>query len=93
MVTTQNRDVRTEILEAAERCFYNHGITATGVDTLAEEANVSKRTLYNHFGSKDGVIAAYMQRRVDRWKQRLANRLEGVEDPLERLFFCVDEYC
>lgn len=88
MVSTKTRDVRTEILDAAERC-----ITATGVNTLAEEADVSKRTLYNHFGSKDEVVAAYMQRRVERFDQRLAARLEEAQKPMERLLAYVEEYC
>ena len=51
------------ILETADRLFYGQG-TTIGVDTIAAEAGVSKRTLYNHFPSKDALIAAYLQRRV-----------------------------
>ncbi len=86
-------DTRDRIIDAARRCFYRDGITATGVDTLAEEAGVSKRTLYNHFGSKDGLITAYLQRREDRWRRRLAARLEKAsDDPIERVLAYVDGY-
>jgi AcrR family transcriptional regulator len=51
------------ILETADRLFYGQG-TVTGVDTIAAEAGVSKRTLYNHFPSKDALIVAYLQRRL-----------------------------
>ena len=51
------------ILETADRLFYGQG-TVVGVDTLAAEAGVSKRTLYNHYPSKDALIEAYLQRRV-----------------------------
>src|SRR4051812_13853885 len=51
------------ILETADRLFYGEGI-AVGVDRLAAEAGVSKRTLYNHYPSKDALIAAYLQRRL-----------------------------
>lgn len=85
--------MRDRILDAAERCFYDKGITATGVDRLAEEAGVSKRTLYNHFLSKDDVVAAYLQRREDRWRQRLADALEGLESPAERIVAYVRAYC
>ncbi|MBF4162649.1 TetR/AcrR family transcriptional regulator [Nocardioides acrostichi] len=78
--------VRERILSAAERCFYRQGITATGVDGLAEEAAVSKRTLYNHFGSKEGLVSAYLAAREERWQRRLAELLEEAgEDPLERV--------
>ena len=51
------------ILETADRLFYGQG-TVIGVDTIAAEAGVSKRTLYNHFPSKDALIVAYLQRRL-----------------------------
>ena len=51
------------ILETADRLFYGQG-TTIGVDTIAAEAGVSKRTLYNHFPSKDALIAAYLKRRL-----------------------------
>lgn len=52
------------ILETADRLFYGEGIRAVGVDTIAAEAGISKRTLYNHFPSKDDLIVAYLQRRL-----------------------------
>jgi len=48
------------ILAAADRLFYQHGIRAVGVDAVAEEAGVSKRTLYNHYPTKDDLVAAYL---------------------------------
>lgn len=51
---------RERILVAARALFYGQGIHATGVEQLAEAAGVSKRTLYQLFGSKDGLVAAYL---------------------------------
>jgi AcrR family transcriptional regulator len=51
------------ILAAADKLFYTKGIRAVGVDAVAAEAGVSKRTLYNHYPSKDALIAAYLQAR------------------------------
>jgi len=48
------------ILAAADKLFYLHGIRAVGVDAVAEEASVSKRTLYNHYPTKDDLVAAYL---------------------------------
>jgi AcrR family transcriptional regulator len=53
------------ILAAADRLFYTQGIRAVGVDAVAAEAGVSKRTLYNHFPSKDALIAAYLTARFN----------------------------
>jgi AcrR family transcriptional regulator len=55
---------RDRILDAADRLFYLQGIRAIGVDTIAAEADVSKRTLYNYFPSKDALIAAYLEHRI-----------------------------
>jgi len=51
------------ILAAADKLFYEQGIRAVGVDTIAAEAGVSKRTLYNHYPTKDDLIAAYLTAR------------------------------
>jgi AcrR family transcriptional regulator len=56
--------MRDRILEAADQLFYGQGIRSTGVDEIAAEADVSKRTLYNHFASKDDLVVAYLQRRL-----------------------------
>ena len=59
--TAGGRGARKRILEAAGRLFYRDGINATGVERLAREASVSKRTLYQHFPSKTAVVEAYLQ--------------------------------
>jgi AcrR family transcriptional regulator len=54
--------MQERILETAGRLFYGQGIRAVGVDTIAAEIGISKRTLYNHFPSKDELILAYLSR-------------------------------
>src|SRR5271170_6246068 len=55
--------MKERILDTADRLFYLKGIRAIGVDTIAATIGISKRTLYNHFPSKDALIAAYLERR------------------------------
>lgn len=55
------RGARQRILDAAIRLFYREGINATGVERLAAEADVSKRTLYQHFPSKTAVVEEYLR--------------------------------
>jgi AcrR family transcriptional regulator len=86
-------DVQARILRAAAVCFYRDGIWATGVDALAAEAGVSKRTLYNHFGSKDSVVAAYLRQREERWHARLEKLWEEMgDDPIEQVVAYVRAY-
>jgi AcrR family transcriptional regulator len=62
------RGARQRILDTAADLFYREGINATGVERLAAEASVSKRTLYQHFPSKTAVVEEYLsalRERVD----------------------------
>ena len=57
---------RARLIAAAERLFYAEGIHAVGVDRLCAEAEVSKRSLYQHFAGKDEVVTAMVQARADK---------------------------
>jgi AcrR family transcriptional regulator len=46
-------EMQERILATTDRLFYEQGIRAVGVDTVAAEAGISKRTLYNYYPSKD----------------------------------------
>jgi len=77
------------ILAAADKLFYSQGIRAVGVDAIAAEAGVSKRTLYNHYPSKDVLIAAYLTarfRHIAPSDAPAAEQILGVFDRLERIF-------
>src|SRR3954471_16517615 len=63
------------ILAAASTLFYERGIRAVGVDTIADAAEVTKKTLYDRFGSKDRLIAAYLERRNRVWHAFLDEQL------------------
>lgn len=57
------------ILAAASEMFYREGIRAVGVDAIAAGAGVTKKTLYDKFGSKDKLVAAYLHARDERWRE------------------------
>lgn len=63
------------LLEVASVLFYRHGLHAVGVDTIAAESGVSKRTLYDRFGTKDQLVAAYLQARHHHWWERMERRV------------------
>lgn len=48
-------------MEAARRLFYRKGIHETGMNELARAAEVSKRTIYQLFESKDDIVVAYLR--------------------------------
>jgi len=89
----QKPAMKDRILETADRLFYLQGIRAVGVDTIAAEIGISKRTLYNHFPSKDALISAYLARRfvAPRPSQKPpAEQILGTFDSLERRFSAKD---
>jgi AcrR family transcriptional regulator len=89
MSSSEKPTMKERILETADRLFYLQGIRAVGVDTIAAEIGISKRTLYNHFPSKQELIAAYL---AGRFKQVPASdkppveQILGTFDRLERGF-------
>ena len=52
---------REAIVQAAIAEFRANGFDATSVDKVAARAEVSKRTLYNHFPSKDALFAEILR--------------------------------
>lgn len=67
-----------QILEAALDTFYKKGFHACGVELLAHQAGTTKRTLYAHFGSKEGLIEAVLDYRHDQFIQQLNEHLGGA---------------
>ncbi|KKK63479.1 hypothetical protein LCGC14_2993870 [marine sediment metagenome] len=51
-------DKRGQIVAAARKLFLENGYGATSMDAIADEANVSKRTVYSHFQNKENLFGA-----------------------------------
>ena len=87
---------RERLLDAAEELFYEHGIAATGVDAVLRRAQVAPATLYAHFAGKDHLVAAYLQRRHERWRATWDEVLHRCgDDPDARalsVFDAVEEF-
>ncbi len=61
--------LRDRILETASDLFYKQGVRAVGVDLVVEKAGVAKTSLYRHFGTKDDLVAAFLEREdLDFWR-------------------------
>jgi AcrR family transcriptional regulator len=54
---------RERILAGVDRLFYAQGIKSVGVDAIAAELGISKKTLYRHFPSKDDLVIGYLRGR------------------------------
>ena len=77
--------MQERIVETADRLFYGQGIRAVGVDTIAAETGISKRTLYTHVPSKDDLIVAYLARRLRPVPESDRPPLEQILGAFDRL--------
>src|SRR5207248_7983971 len=74
----QRREARDELLAAALRVFALRGYREAGVDEIAAEAGYSKGALYWHFPSKEAVLEALVEERVDAPMRELVALLESA---------------
>jgi AcrR family transcriptional regulator len=79
-----------KLVAAASDLFYREGIHAVGVDAIAAAAGVTKKTLYDRFGSKEALAVAYLRGRDARWREHLDRELarepEGSVDRILAVF-------
>lgn len=80
---------RERLLEAARTLTYSHGMHV-GVDLILKEADVARRSLYQHFGGKDGLIAEMLRSTVNHDRYRAIMEQAGT-DPRTRILAVFDE--
>ena len=86
----KSTETRQQIIDEAYTLFYQSGFMRTGVDAIANAAGITKRTLYQHFGSKDELIGAVLEHqhqmsleRIRRW----ADCMTGKPDQMVMTLF------
>jgi len=84
-------DTREHVLTVAQDLFYWHGVRSIGVDRIAAEAGVAPTTLYRSFASKDDLVAAYVERADQEYREwfTAAARPDG-RTPRERILRVFD---
>jgi AcrR family transcriptional regulator len=71
-------DKKSVLIGTALRLFYDHGINSIGINEVLKESGVAKKTLYNHFSSKDELILATLAARDNIYISWLKAELKGV---------------
>ena len=77
---TQSR--RNQVLEAAECCFARSGFHGASMSEISKAAGMSAGHIYNYFESKDDIIAAFVQRNLERVTAMIRD-LDENDDPLQ----------
>ncbi len=78
---SKSEEKRAQILEAASELFLSHGFDQVTMILVAEKAQVSKQTVYSHFGSKDELFCAAIESRCESFQ--LIDLLEDFERPIK----------
>jgi AcrR family transcriptional regulator len=79
------RSARDRLLASATELFDAQGVQTVGIDRIIEHAGVAKASLYNLFGSKEGLVRAYLAARHDGTTERLMAAIERRRSPRKRL--------
>ncbi len=79
-------ELRARLLTGAGAVFHRDGIAATGMAALAAELHISKRTVYELFGSKDELVAAALAAGDEPTRAAFTDAAErAADDPRARL--------
>lgn len=87
MSTSQRRSLlsRERILAAATELFAARGFAGTGVDRVAESSGIAKTAIYYHFGNKEGLLAAVVERAAGAWIEGISEASRQAGEPAARL--------
>jgi TetR/AcrR family transcriptional regulator len=81
---------RIEILDAAERVFFSKGLKNATMDEVAEEAELSKGTIYLYYKNRDELFLALIYRGIQIMIQMFKKAVQGKGTGLEKTF-CIGQ--
>ncbi|HWT14311.1 MAG TPA: TetR/AcrR family transcriptional regulator [Patescibacteria group bacterium] len=70
---------RDRILNAANRCFIEHGFHAASMSSIADAADISAGLIYRYFDSKSAIILAIIERQLAEKRADIASLQPGVD--------------
>lgn len=73
------------ILDAAEGLYTQRDQASIGMNEIARAAGCSRATLYRYFDNREALRTAYVHRETRRLGRAIAERIDGIDDPRERL--------
>lgn len=77
--------MRERLLDAVDQLLFVEGVIATPVDDILKLAEASPPSLYRHFGSKDGLITAALERRLEVWTRYWDEAIEEATTQVDRV--------
>ena len=83
--TEQGEAVRQKIVDTANQLFYHRGYNQTSFSDIAEAAGIPRGNFYYYFKTKDDILGAVIDGRIDRIRAMLAQWDAADPDPRARL--------
>lgn len=81
---------KQRILETAYQLFYSQGYHATGINQILEESDVAKASLYLHYGSKEDLGLAYIQKVREDWFAAFDQFIGKKDTPQQKILASFD---
>jgi len=96
LVSSKSQQTHLHILDAALRCYQEHGIDQVNMSDIAKAANIGRTTLYRHFKSQSELTNQLLIRDIAsgfHQLKQLLNELHSLEEKMvESLLFCIDNF-
>ncbi len=94
----QQQQTRRRLVEAATELFATHGFEGATIDAITERAGYTRGAFYSNFSSKEDLLLAISDARMERFNEQVMPRLPGVEqhatpagdDPLSAMGDAID---
>jgi AcrR family transcriptional regulator len=81
----RSMSARERLLASADALFYAEGVQSVGIDRVIAHAGVAKASLYNLFGSKEGLVRAYLEARHDGTTTMISRAIDLHQNPHRRI--------
>lgn len=81
----KKEETRQKIIDVAMNLFNKQGVDSTTLEQIAEEADIARKTLYNHFREKEAIICVYVQRIIREQGPEALSQIMQLPDTRSRL--------
>jgi AcrR family transcriptional regulator len=81
----KKREIRRRLMDAAMQLFHEQGYDAATVERIATAADVAKGTFFNYFQTKDAILPALAERRMQQIEDMLSSKHGAPASPVARI--------
>lgn len=87
----KKKETRQKIVKAAMDLFQRQGFNSSTMEQIAEEADIARKTLYNHFPVKEAIVDEYVRGLSKEATHETFERLQSLPNTRSRLHYIFDK--